>query len=367
METGVIVGALIFKAIDHDTATIEPHFGMPRRGRFRKPCSCTQEDEATSNAASATSQRRGRCVPERQKFLVIANRDVATHWVFRERTMSNYLGETVRLVKLTNQPVGILTNASIVELEQLTSGFVSRNDITSARNIIGPMLNAYDPNFVSRVKDFEQSGLCSETYLTRYTLPHEVAPFTDAVRGLAQALEDRSAVLDRPGNLVHAALGNAAWVGGAAAAAAAVFAVDPTLAVPSMLFAAGFAALRRIDGPGIGAPALPPRPARPANWLTSRSGRYCTLNVDDPSTRRIRPTVGRHGNLCVAFGHLGVMPADHADRERHLKRLGFVETWPNHWDAPDESWVRFKDHRTFYGFKDGYFIDTVDGVGPRSF
>jgi hypothetical protein len=147
------------------------------------------------------------------------------------------LKDSVRLLKLANQKVGILPNDSIRELEHLTSRYVSRNDIRAARNVIAPLLLASDENFIERTKDPVNIGFQCNEYLTHFCDAPDVARYVEAVGALAQALQERDATFDRPKQMAQALIRNygtqATWLGAGAITTAGIGVVAAPALLPA--------------------------------------------------------------------------------------------------------------------------------------
>jgi soluble P-type ATPase len=90
------------------------------------------------------------------------------------------------------------------------------------------------------------------------------------------------------------------------------------------------------------------------------------LRAADAKLSPLSPTWSDHGKLAVATGHLSRLPSNQTEANDELKKKGFVELIPGHWEHSDESWVRFFDGNVFRGFKDQVFTSMISGPGPQS-
>jgi hypothetical protein len=145
------------------------------------------------------------------------------------------LKDSVRLLKLANQNVGILPKESIGKLEDLTSRYVSRKDIRAARNMIAPLLLAGDDNFIERTKDPKNIGFQCSEYVNNFCDESDVARYVEAVGAVALALQERDATFGRPKQLARAFVRNygpqATWLGAGAITTAGIAVV----AAPALL------------------------------------------------------------------------------------------------------------------------------------
>jgi hypothetical protein len=137
-------------------------------------------------------------------------------------------GDSIRLINLTNRRVGILTQESIAKLAQLTSGHVSEEDITAARNIIAPLLSASNPRFVELTQEPRNIGFENDDYRVNYCDPNEVNDYVYAVGVLAQRLEERATVFERRRNLVEISTPPAALLATGTAGGCVALKLDPS-------------------------------------------------------------------------------------------------------------------------------------------